>query len=117
MIYTFYSYRGGAGRTMALANIAEMLCRRGRRVVMVDCDLESPALEQYFPIDTTRARGGKGLLDLIRDFKAVLSNPPEERDGQKVKLPLPRIEDYLLHLHADDEGKSLRLLPPGLRAG
>jgi tetratricopeptide (TPR) repeat protein len=102
---------------MALANIAEMLCRRGNRVVMVDCDLESPALEHYFPLVTTRARAEKGLLDLIRDFKAVLSNPPEEHDGEKVKLPLPQIEQYLLHIHADNEERPLWLLPPGLRAG
>jgi len=25
MIYTFYSYKGGVGRSMALANIAELL--------------------------------------------------------------------------------------------
>lgn len=117
MIYTFYSYKGGAGRTMALANIAEMLCRRGHRVVMVDSDLESPALEQYFPVVTTRARAEKGLLDLIRDFKAVLSNPPEVREGEKLKLPLPQIEEYLQHVYAENEEQPLWLLPPGLRAG
>lgn len=29
MIYTFYSFKGGVGRSMALANVAEFLCSRG----------------------------------------------------------------------------------------
>ena len=31
MICTFYSYKGGVGRSMALANVADVLARRGRR--------------------------------------------------------------------------------------
>jgi MinD-like ATPase involved in chromosome partitioning or flagellar assembly len=49
MIVTFYSYKGGVGRSMALANVADILCRQGARVLMVDFDLEAPGLEQYFP--------------------------------------------------------------------
>jgi len=36
MICSFYSFKGGVGRSMALANVAELLCRRGLRVLMVD---------------------------------------------------------------------------------
>ncbi|HYE71696.1 MAG TPA: P-loop NTPase, partial [Blastocatellia bacterium] len=45
MIYTFYSYKGGVGRSMALANVAEWLYRQGLRVVIIDWDLEAPGLE------------------------------------------------------------------------
>ena len=38
-IYTFYSYKGGVGRSMALANIAVLLRRLGYNVLMVDWDL------------------------------------------------------------------------------
>jgi MinD-like ATPase involved in chromosome partitioning or flagellar assembly len=41
---TFYSYKGGVGRTQALANIGYWLARRGRRTLMVDFDLEAPGL-------------------------------------------------------------------------
>jgi len=47
-IVTFYSYKGGVGRTSALANIAVLLARRGQRVLMIDFDLEAPGLDQYF---------------------------------------------------------------------
>ena len=29
MIFTFYSFKGGVGRSMALANVADVLARRG----------------------------------------------------------------------------------------
>lgn len=47
-IVTFYSYKGGVGRSMALANIGVLLAQRGLRVLLVDWDLEAPGLERYF---------------------------------------------------------------------
>ena len=47
-IITFYSYKGGTGRTMALANTAWILASTGLRVLAVDWDLESPGLHRYF---------------------------------------------------------------------
>ena len=43
-IVTFYSFKGGVGRTTALAAAAMLLARAGRRVVVVDLDLEAPGL-------------------------------------------------------------------------
>ncbi len=48
MIYTLYSYKGGVGRSMALANLAECFFEKGLRVIMIDWDLEAPGLEAYF---------------------------------------------------------------------
>lgn len=39
---TFYSYKGGVGRTLCLLNVAAVLAQHGRRVVAVDLDLEAP---------------------------------------------------------------------------
>ncbi len=75
-ITTFYSYKGGTGRTMALANSAWVLAERlaaGEKVLVVDWDLEAPGLHRYFP---PRLRGsdpgvdigldeGPGLIDLF----------------------------------------------------
>jgi MinD-like ATPase involved in chromosome partitioning or flagellar assembly len=46
-VTTFYSFRGGVGRTMALVNIGAWLARHGRRVLLVDFDLESPGISHY----------------------------------------------------------------------
>ena len=63
-IVTFYSYKGGVGRSMALANVAVLLAKKGLRVLAVDWDLEAPGLERYFsyfPVDIR----GEGILRLL----------------------------------------------------
>jgi MinD-like ATPase involved in chromosome partitioning or flagellar assembly len=52
-IITFYSYKGGTGRSMALANVACILANKqaesgGKGVLMIDWDLEAPGLHRYF---------------------------------------------------------------------
>jgi hypothetical protein len=62
-VTTFYSYKGGVGRTFLLANVAWLLARWGRRVLCLDWDLEAPGLDRYLaPNAPPRA----GVLDLIR---------------------------------------------------
>ena len=46
-IITFYSYKGGTGRSMALANVAWLLATARKRVLMIDWDLEAPGLHRY----------------------------------------------------------------------
>jgi MinD-like ATPase involved in chromosome partitioning or flagellar assembly len=38
LVCTFYSYKGGVGRSMVLANIAAMLARWKQKVLVVDWD-------------------------------------------------------------------------------
>jgi hypothetical protein len=47
-IATFYSYKGGTGRSMALANFAWIMAASGKRVLAIDWDLEAPGLHRYF---------------------------------------------------------------------
>lgn len=65
-IITFYSYKGGVGRSMALANIALLLARQGHRVLAVDWDLEAPGLDQYFSHSAIEMQG-RGLLPMLID--------------------------------------------------
>jgi cellulose biosynthesis protein BcsQ len=67
-IITFYSYKGGVGRSMALANIAYELSRRNKKVLMVDWDLEAPGLEKYFSGFTIES-SGEGLLPLLVEYQ------------------------------------------------
>lgn len=69
-IVTFYSYKGGVGRSMALANIGVLLARTGRPVLLVDWDLEAPGLDRYFstyPSCEPERHGG--LLALLEDVR------------------------------------------------
>jgi MinD-like ATPase involved in chromosome partitioning or flagellar assembly len=46
-ITTFYSYKGGTGRSMALANFAWIMAACGKHVLAIDWDLEAPGLHRY----------------------------------------------------------------------
>ncbi|MBW8804776.1 MAG: tetratricopeptide repeat protein [Catenulisporales bacterium] len=69
-VVTFYSYKGGTGRTMAVANVAWILAANGRRVLAVDWDLDSPGLHRFYhpflPPSTLQA--ASGVIDLIVDY-------------------------------------------------
>jgi hypothetical protein len=62
---SFYSYKGGVGRSLTLANLGVYLAQFGATVVMVDFDLEAPGLHYKLspegPIDIA-SRGLAGLL-------------------------------------------------------
>jgi hypothetical protein len=61
-VTTFYSYKGGVGRTFLLANVAWLLARWGRRVLCLDWDLEAPGVDRYLAPD---APPRPGVLDLV----------------------------------------------------
>ena len=73
MIYTVYSFKGGVGRSMALANLAECFREKGLRTVMIDWDLEAPGLESYFyPANSKEivaVQSHDGLIDLLQLYK------------------------------------------------
>ncbi|MBK7003197.1 MAG: tetratricopeptide repeat protein [Rhodoferax sp.] len=50
-VITFYSYKGGTGRTMALANCAGLMAERwpatAKPMLLIDFDLEAPGLHHY----------------------------------------------------------------------
>src|SRR5256885_3737675 len=68
-IVTFYSYKGGVGRSFALANIAILLSRWGYRVLAIDWDLEAPGLHHYFA-PLMAAPPTAGVVELVGDFAA-----------------------------------------------
>ena len=67
-IITFYSYKGGVGRSMALANIAYELSKRKFKVLVVDWDLEAPGIERFFN-NFKIENSSEGLLQLLLAYK------------------------------------------------
>lgn len=71
---TFFSYKGGVGRTMAVANVGFIAALAGKRVLLMDWDLEAPGLSVYFrgitePAAAGEIRKAKGVLDLFVDWR------------------------------------------------
>lgn len=88
MFFTFYSYKGGVGRSMALAAVAYVFARRGLRVLAIDFDMEAPGLERYF-FDGERSRTvreQRGLMDLIKAYRLALSNKAAFEEAEFKRL-------------------------------
>jgi MinD-like ATPase involved in chromosome partitioning or flagellar assembly len=74
---TFYSFKGGVGRTLALANAALVLGRQGKRVLLVDFDLEAPGLTTLAPFAS--AAGRPGIVDYVHEYIATDEAPDAAR--------------------------------------
>lgn len=101
-VFTFYSYKGGVGRTMALANVAWIFASTGRRVLTVDCDLDSPGLHLYFRpfLIEQRLRNSRGVIDAMIEYQHEVERhglPPDARLDwlsrvHRYAMPLERYE-------------------------
>lgn len=95
-VTTFYSYKGGVGRTMALANVAALLADLGRKVLVVDFDLEAPGIPSYGPF--TNASGKSGIVDYIGHY--LHTNE------------VPDVSEYIVPCALGD-GRKVWVLPAG----
>jgi MinD-like ATPase involved in chromosome partitioning or flagellar assembly len=65
---TFYSYKGGVGRSLALSNIARRLSELNKKVCIIDFDLDAPGLQFKFNKDYSLPNFTKGIVDYIYDY-------------------------------------------------
>jgi hypothetical protein len=126
-IVTFYSWKGGVGRTVALANTAVQLARAGRSVLMIDWDLEAPGLDRYFTrpgkleaklLRTTSAKASGGLLGLLQaaDDRGSGRADIQEWSAATVRVEVPLAETDINSPFAPTPGR-LDLLPSGYEGG
>lgn len=114
-IITFYSYKGGTGRTMALANIAYLLSKQSDgRVLMMDWDLEAPGLFTYFEKYCTSAEEKEGLIEFMIKAKATLNDMPLRKENhEQLNSFFAEIENYLIKLNINGDDSNLFLLKAG----
>ncbi|GKS59432.1 hypothetical protein YTPLAS18_29590 [Nitrospira sp.] len=116
-IFTFYSYKGGTGRSMALANLAWVLAANRRRVLIVDWDLEAPGLHRYFHpfLADKELATSRGLIDLLVDYSDQAIQPPEGDEGDNWYQSLTDLSPYLQGINFDGfpEGGRIDLVPAG----
>ncbi len=101
LVVTFYSFKGGVGRSTALGLVAGILATRNRRVVMVDFDLEAPGISILFRSDAENLNGEQyGVLDYLHQRHLT----PEEN--------IPSIESCISQVNLPTRGE-LFLVPVG----
>ena len=98
---TFYSYKGGTGRTLLLANVAVLAARLGRRVVALDADLEAPGLG--YKLLNHPPQHCAGLVGWLRE-RLETGEVPESLDDATVDAGV--VEPFV-------EGGWLKLMPAG----
>jgi cellulose biosynthesis protein BcsQ/tetratricopeptide (TPR) repeat protein len=105
-VVTFYSYKGGTGRTMALANVAWILAANGRRVLVADWDLESPGLHRFFQpfLDELSVREEPGIIDLIRDYLLAVSRGTEQKRTDESIPKHAKVKPYAVSLNWEFPG-------------
>ncbi|HKM54184.1 MAG TPA: TIR domain-containing protein [Isosphaeraceae bacterium] len=117
-VVTFYSYKGGAGRSLALANVAWILASSGLRVLVIDWDLEAPGLHRYlapFLIDK-EMKETDGVIDLVWDFAAKAMTPPDSGEGDDGRWyeQLADFRNYAVALRYEFPGKgTIAIVPAG----
>jgi MinD-like ATPase involved in chromosome partitioning or flagellar assembly len=99
-ILTFFSFKGGVGRTTGLVASAITLASRGHRIAIVDLDLEAPGLSTiFFPDDVETP----GVIDYLLEKKIQQNNWP-------LKTHILSINEQTL---LGDRGETLRLISAG----
>lgn len=69
-VTTFYSFKGGVGRTTLLANVAHVLAAASERVLIWDLDLEAPGVHHFPGLQPPERVWQSGFLEWLGD------NPP-----------------------------------------
>lgn len=98
-IVTFYSYKGGMGRTTTMIAYAISLAadediNRKKRVVIIDCDMEAPGYLNFFDLSEHNGlKSGKknGLVEFISDTQFAT-------DPKNIE-----INDYIINVGLDNK--------------
>lgn len=96
VVATFYSLRGGVGRSTTLAHVARILVGQEFRVLCIDMDLEAPGLASLFAVES-QVVDGRGVVPLLLQT---------EIDGA-----VPDLTEHILRV---TDNTALYLLPAGL---
>jgi len=94
----FYSYKGGVGRTTTMVMSAIEIAKRGKKIVMIDFDLEAPGVASIFPNESISQYG---ILDYLIESNVY------ERDIQ--------IDEYMYPVsdccHVNQAGGEIYVIP------
>ncbi|KAA0252429.1 MAG: MinD/ParA family protein, partial [Chloroflexi bacterium] len=103
-IVSIHSFRGGTGKSNTTANLAAQIAMMGRRVGVVDTDIQSPGIHVLFGLDDQKM--GKTLNDFlhgaatIREVGYSVGEHPGEGQGR-----------------AQLKGKQIFLFPSSIKGG
>ncbi len=99
MIISFYSYKGGVGRTQLLSNLAAYFCfQKHKKILLIDWDLDAPGIHYYFG---KKEFNHDGLIELFQSYvKQRTSFATFNPENLSIS-----VENYIGNLVSVSEGK------------
>ncbi len=112
LITSFYSYKGGTGRTTATANIASFASKAGLKVVCIDMDIEGPGLSVLFNIPESKVKGVQYILEgepiiEVEDYIVPLNSIVQNDIANNIYV-IPASTQFNRSLDFSDGSKSIR---------
>lgn len=103
-VVTFYSYKGGVGRTTTLAFFASWLAtNHSKKVIIIDCDFEAPGFSNSNFFDLNREEK-KGIVEFFLDSEFAI------RTGEKLDI----LKDYAYQVRPEYVGTGdIFIIPSG----
>lgn len=86
-IISVHSFRGGTGKSNTTANLAALLAQTGKRVGVIDTDIQSPGIHVLFGLSGDEITAslndflwhGRDIKDAVRDVTPANGHPPTGR--------------------------------------
>lgn len=111
MIITFYSYKGGVGRTQLLANVASYLCyHKNKKILLLEWDLEAPGLHFYFGKENEDVQKD-GLIEILERYTQLMREKPDNAPIAEKELPIFTKANIIENLTQSKKGGRIDLIP------
>jgi tetratricopeptide (TPR) repeat protein len=111
-VITFYSYKGGVGRSMSLVNTGCLMAIQKKKVLLIDWDLEAPGLHTFF--EETIKKNDLGLVDLITEVINYIKIEENNTDEKYEEFLDSHLEKYICKIkHVQNENLEIDVLKAG----
>ncbi len=117
-IISIHSYRGGTGKSNLTANLATAIALQGKRVAVVDTDLQSPGIHVLFGLDSKAP--GQTLNDFLWNRSPIQATAHDvgtnlgvQGNGKLFLVPASTDADEIAHILS--EGYNVSRLNDGFR--
>lgn len=107
-VVTFYSFKGGVGRTLALLNVAYELADSGLKILVVDFDLEAPGIHAK-RWRVPRRGSGLDVVGAGSDHPGIV----EFVSGFLTGMQAPEVAEYIIDATPGECGGTIELMPAG----
>ena len=111
MIIPIHSFRGGTGKSNTTANLTTLLAASGKRVGVIDTDIQSPGIHVLFGLDETSM--GYSLNDYLRGECEIQDTAHDVTDS----LGVPIAGKIFLIPSSIKAGEIVRFLQEGYDVG